>query len=332
MRFLSIPQSGLSWQQPLVYSFTTEGDEPEDVRIVIYDLQSGGPIATKMLYGVTVAQVDIAPYLRSVYQESIVAPEATGVMVSTTSRYVGVDVGGVVSSPALFLAAPLNVEQPEMLSMLADVQDVEYGDLIYFTLFTPQRTKLVITSHTPLTARRQQFTGPEVAQPLDVIIHTARLAPNIKKIVVDIYNGEGQYRTLTFNIVASDSRSKRLFWRNARGGVESYSFPRSIRLATQATIDKFATGKESYYARLKSSTECYRLCSAYESANELERIAEIIRSPYVYEMMGGQLRPVELRTRSVEYGAHGELRQLLLEVETEWDGASQTDGKEVLHG
>lgn len=330
MRFLSTPQSGLSWQQPLVYNFTTDGDEPEDVRVVIYDLHRDELIATKMLYGVTTAQVDIAPYLRSVCQESIATPRATGIVVSPAARYIGVEVGGVMSPPALFLASSLNVEQPSMLSMLAAKQDVEYGDSIIFTLFTPQVTKLTITTHTSLTARKQQFTGPEMAVPIDVIIHTANLSSMIHKIVVEIYNGDELYRTITFNIVAPDSRSERLFWRNSRGGVESYSFPRSIRLATEATIDRFATSG-GLCARLRSSIERYRLCSAYEPVKELERIAEIIRSPYVYKCVSGQLLPVELCSRSVEYESHGELRQLLLEVEIGWQGASQTDGKEVLY-
>lgn len=319
MNFLSTPKSGLSWNEPLIYNFATGGEEPEDVRVEIYDIISGELIASKMLYGVTSAQIDIAPYLRSQCEAKIVLSRSMGLAASPTARCIGVGIGGIMSPSALFLPSSLNIAEPSMLTSLPDEQSIEYGTTITFSLYTPQASKVYVTVYTSITSRRQQFNWTRSSVPLDMVIPTAQFSLMTSKIVVEIYNGTELFRTLTYNIAKADLRSKQLLWRNNRGGIESYTFPRSIRLGVEATIQSVDT-VAGCRSKLQSSVQHYRLCSALETAAELERIVEIVRSPYVYEVRGSQALPLVLDTRSVECGSHGELRQLLLEISTEWKG------------
>lgn len=314
MQFLSIPKSGQSWQEPLIYSFATGGTEPQDVKAEIYDVHTGTVLATKMLYGITEAEIDIAPYLRAIYDESINVPLVNSLAVSPASRCISVGIGGIMSPSANFFAMPINVYKSQLLSSLPDEQNIEHGNAILFSVYTPQKTKVVVITHTALTTRRHEYSSSAVSRLTDVVIHTSNYGSIVQSIIVDIYDNDTQLvRSLKFNIIPSAAHSQMLYWRNRQGGIESYSFPRKLRLAMEATVDGFQSAG-GYLARLNSSTIRHRLCSAYEPESELERIAGIIHSPYAYKSVGNQLQQVGLETRTIEYGSHGELRQVVVEI------------------
>lgn len=319
MQFLSIPEDGQTWQEPLVYRFATGGDEPQDVKVEIYDNETYTLLATKMLYGVTEAEIDIAPYLRAMYDEAISVPPKTAIQLSPMTRYIGVGIGGIMSPQLRLSASAINLKVPSILSSTPSVQDIEYGDMILFSFYTPQTAKVVVTTYTTITSRRHEYTYSGGFLPLDMVIHTASLASTTVAISVDIYSGTQLFRTLRFNIVPATNHTQRLYWRNRTGGIESYSFPSMLRLATEATIDGFQT-IGGYVSRLNHSTVRHRLCSAYEPEEELERIAGIIHSPYAYKSVGGRLERVDLDTRTIEYGSHGELRQVVVEISQRQEG------------
>jgi hypothetical protein len=79
MRFISIPQNGMSWSDRLIYSFATGLDEPTDVDIEIFDIDANQLIARKRLYSVTYSDVDIAPILRSIADMRIKSEGLTGI-------------------------------------------------------------------------------------------------------------------------------------------------------------------------------------------------------------------------------------------------------------
>ena len=105
MKFTSLPTSYSSYNEPLVYAFDTQA-EASDVEVRVINATTSEVIGRKMLYGVSVGQVDIAPYVRRAAQ--VVMPEmiecsqmlATGVQVK-----VKVEVAGVISSSRNFIAA-----------------------------------------------------------------------------------------------------------------------------------------------------------------------------------------------------------------------------------
>lgn len=69
MNFVKLPENGASWAESLCYTIDTESSEPQDLVVEILDRYGGSVIGTKRLYSVTVAEIDIAPYVRSAVSE-----------------------------------------------------------------------------------------------------------------------------------------------------------------------------------------------------------------------------------------------------------------------
>ena len=95
MKFTSLPTSYSSYNEPLVYAFDTQA-EASDVEVRVINAMTSEVIGRKMLYGVSVGQVDIAPYVRRAAQ--VAMPEviecsqilAMGVQVKVKGEGAGV--------------------------------------------------------------------------------------------------------------------------------------------------------------------------------------------------------------------------------------------------
>ena len=61
MKFVSILDNGASWRGRLLYSFTTESDQPQDVTAEILDATTRTLLGSMRLYGVTEGVIDVAP-------------------------------------------------------------------------------------------------------------------------------------------------------------------------------------------------------------------------------------------------------------------------------
>jgi hypothetical protein len=58
----------------------------------------------------------------------------------------------------------------------------------------------------------------------------------------------------------------------------------------------------------------YHLTSAYEVEAEMNRLAEIVFSPRIYELRDNDIVEVELSSREVDFDKHGALRQMSIEI------------------
>lgn len=316
MKFVSLPPNGSSWQRALLYTIDTESAVPEDLVVEIIDTESDSVIATKRLYGVTSAQIDVAPYLRSLCDMRINTSTLCSVMRSYTSYRIALRVGDLRSEVRLFGLESLNPTLFTLLSNIGDESQVEYGDTAILSLYTPTPLKVVVHAYTE-SGRRQFQTSWGVAEhSVDVVIPTAIMSLSVVYFTVDLYCGQTLAKTLRYNVVPADERTRRLCWRNERGGVESYTFPHSLRLASGAVVDRFDLNSGALSLLRSASTE-YRLSSAVEPHEELERIAGIIRSPYVYEIAAGKIKELHINDRTLEYGDHGRLSQVVIGIREE---------------
>ena len=157
---------------------------------------------------------------------------------------------------------------------------------------------------------------------VDVVLPTSKFPISTMLVNVDIYSGSTLFKRLTYSIVRQENTTRRLYWRKEDGGVDSYNFPHWVRLAASVSVEQFETTTASC-SKLRSAKRSYRLCSAFESHDEIERITEIIRVPYIYEIVSNTAREVKLDSRTIEYGSHGKLRQLSLEITEEWKGGAK---------
>ncbi len=319
MKFVSIPTSGMSWSGVLAYSFDTELDEATDVDIGIFDAQTDEVIATKRLYGVVAAEVDIAPILRSISDSRIVLGGRTSIMTSPLSRQVVVEIMGVRSEARVFCAVQRDITKAELLSRIPTGQTVSRNDLIVFSVAAPDTLTMRIEAHTSLSMRTYNFSKITGSMPCDVVINVRDYSRDVNRIVLYISNVGEEIGMLTYNVVDNANTGRVLMWRNWQGGIESYRFPRHIPITQGATVDRFAT-HDGVEAILRSATLKSRLCSAMERSDEIERISQIVFAPYVYELKNQKLTDVELVTRSIDRSKHGELQTIALDICSEWKG------------
>lgn len=319
MKFVSLPRNGSSWQEPLLYTLDTESSTPQNLTVEILDMENKRVIATKRLYGVTTAEIDVAPYLRSLCDLQIKPSSQCTIKRSYSSCRVALSVGAVMSEARLFAMNKIDHTCFALLSNVADESKIEYGETVIVSLYTPSSIKAVLSAHTEGGSRQYQLSWNVAEHSVDVIIPTSFLAQNVLYITIDIYCSMTLVKTLKYNVVSPDERSHRLYWRNERGGVESYDFPHSLRLASGAVVDKFELQSGTRH-ELRSATTEYRLSSAIEPQAELERISGVIRSPYVYEIVDNVAYGVNLVNRTIEYGDHGRLSQVVVGIRREWGG------------
>lgn len=322
MYFVAIPDDGSSWQGPLIYSFANEGSVATDVLVEIRDEGSGGLIAAKRLYGVRSADIDIAPYLSSQSSQSIVVGGLCSIRDSKLARRVSVSINGVRSSVRHFVYSSLDISKAKLLSCLDGQMQVERGDAVIFSIFAPAQLRIMLTEFDPQMHTTQRLEWLGTYSIVDVIVQTSVLSSQTTSFTLDIYSGTTIFKTVKVTVVEPNIQSRKLFWRNSLGGVEGYTFPHNIRLASSVVTKSFATS-QAIIEKLYEASHRSRLCSAFEEQKELERISEVLLSDNIYENVDGQLRAVTLDDRRLEYGSHGNLRQVCLTIIDEWKGGER---------
>lgn len=319
MRFISIPSNGKSWSEKLIYSFDTGLDEPTDVDIEIFDVDYGQLIARKRLYGIVSGEVDIAPILRSVADMRIRSEGLTGIYKSPCGLNVAVGIMDLMSDIRHFSVTAVDVSKPLILSRMPQSNTFGYGECLMFSIVAPEELSVEIVAYSPTTTRRKELVQDSVALINDVVINTHDFMRDVQDVEVVVKSGDSEIGSLHISVADNLAKGRRLYWRNWQGGIESYRFPKSIRLVDEAIIDGIATC-EGHLSRVVGSHVRHRLCSALECGDELRRLSEIIYAPYIYEMTSGGLCDVELTTRRIEHNSHGELQTLAFEISSEWKG------------
>ena len=319
MYFVAIPDDGSSWQGPLIYSFANEGTVATDVLVEIHDEGSGGLIATKRLYGVKSADIDIAPYLNSQSTQGIVIGGLCSIRDTKLARCVSVSINGTKSAVRLFVHSSFDISKVKLLSRIDGQLQVERGDTVIFSIFAPAQLRVMLTEFDPQVHTMQKLEWLGTNSIVDIIVQTSVLSSQTTSFTLDIYSGSTIFKTLKVMVVEPNIQSRKLFWRNSFGGVEGYTFPHNIRLASSVVTKSFTTSQATI-SKLYEASHRSRLCSAFEEQKELERISEIMLSNNIYENVDGQLCAVTLDDRRLEYGSHGNLRQVCLTIIDEWKG------------
>lgn len=105
MKFTLLPKTYSSYREPLIYEFDTQ-TAPADVEVRVVEATTGEVIGRKMLYGVSTARVDIAPFVRRAAEVKLPDKVEYSQMLTTGVQIkVKVEVAGVSSSARNFIAA-----------------------------------------------------------------------------------------------------------------------------------------------------------------------------------------------------------------------------------
>lgn len=321
MKFINIPKNGASWGGELCYSFATELDQPSDVQVIVRDADTNEEFGRMRLYSVIGGTVDIAPAVRRKMSHELPSSATPQIIPSRAMCRVIVEVEGVRSPTITLFRASYNPLVHSLLSSMSTECGIASGDTLRFTLNVVKGATITVVELTSLRPRQiAHLSYNAQSQVVEAVLPITNLSKEADKVVVSISNGIATDRA-EYRIVERTEGSRKLLWYNAQGGVESYIFPYSRLLERKADVSTIRTATKQH-SSLTAAHSRVRLTSAVLQLREQERLAEILRSPYIFEERSDTILGVELPSRELRYDDHGALKRLSLDIVEEWKGGA----------
>ena len=319
MKFINIPKNGASWGGELLCSFATELAEPGDVQVIVRDADTNEEFGRMKLYSVIGGTVDIAPAVRRKMSHEPPSSATPQIIPSRAMCRVIVEVDGVRSPKISLFRADYNPLIHKVLSSMSTECGIASGDTLRFTLNVVKGATITVVELTgPRPRQIANLSYNAQSQVVEVVVPIGNLSKEADRVVVTITNGIATDRA-EYRIVERTEGSRKLLWYNAQGGVESYIFPYSRLLERKADVATIRTATKQH-SSLTAAHSRVRLTSAVLQLREQERLAEILRSPYIFEERSETILGVELPSRELRYDDHGALKRLSLDIVEEWKG------------
>lgn len=308
MKFLRQPNNGASWQEPLLYAVVLDDEDGGVARVKIETSDRQQLIASFNIYGGSEAEFDVAPYLRSSVDDAPLNGER-GLFVSPYAFNVVVSVNGVSSEQRCFYRTSLQELQPGIICRGAGTSTISRGERIQVTLYAQSRVDVTVMHHSLRNLRRSYAINSNGC-PVELIYPLTEVDEGLQRVVLSI-SVDGQPRvSVDIPYVERSGLQRQVMWHSERGGTEGYRFPQCVLKSREAITERGADGKERVVAR----EERWLLSSAYESAEEMERIEDMIFADKLYFVNGGECEEVALLTRKLNRGDVGELKRMQIEV------------------
>lgn len=313
MIFTSYPAEGSSWADELIYTLSTGSETPEDLSIDIRDIERDISLGRCVIYNVTTARFDVAPYLRQNSTPPLQSQVLPEIAVSADTRRVALLVNGYISETRRFFRSSFESRRRRIFSLIDEEQTIALGEHIRLTAYGEHSVSMFVDGYVGKVTTEHYVIKESNGGPMEIIIPTDVFPRDTERIVVSVLCDELIIKAITYRVVKRDDSARRLLWYNSLGGLECYTFPSSVRKRYTARLVELPTVGGERYSRVQGEV-CYELCSAREPCSEISRIAELIFSPQIFEMVGSELRPVRLASRELSFDTHGTLSRVAIEL------------------
>lgn len=316
MIFKTIPQNGASWLNPLLY--TIEFDQPqEQVAVEIYDQISAQTLGVVMLYNVESAEIDIAPYIRSVKaQVDILGRNSSIIQSSYDACRIVLIVDGESSNQRLFWRSDIRGLSFKFFSEPIPNDTIAEGEVIRLSFFATDTVEIIVNK--VLAGTTGRYAMRTLGIPSDVAIQINNVMDG-EQIEMIVRLNSQQSTVYNFRVVKRDRSAVRLAWINASGGLEAYTFAQSIKRRVTVKAED-VEAESGWYRRIASARVVRGLIMAGAMQSEVDRALDLLLSPRVYRCDGSECMPVQLLTDTIAYDDHGKLRRLEFDIEEEWKG------------
>lgn len=325
MNFISIPKNGSSWRKPLCYEADATDDSAQELRIAICLTDTKQVVGRKVLYGTSHAEFDIAPYLRTMAQAAMFSEQTSiansriaSIVSSPSAMRVHVVVNDVVSESRVFFRESFIVDAGRVLTELPDSRPIALGEVIRLTAVASRNMKISVKRFTPTSEEMENLVAMPRSLPQEVIIPTANYDPTTTRIEVVVWCDAVPVKTFNYRVVERPVSAVRLVWNNSLGGVDSYTFPSSHRVEYKSIVDDITVGNT--VSSICREASVLRRVKTLPSSSEMEALAHIVFADTLYREERGELIPVKLKTRNVEFDEHDALHRLSLDIEDSWKG------------
>ena len=300
MKFTSIPKSYSSYSEPLIYEFDTQSG-PADVEVRIVESTTGQTIGSKLLYGVSKGQVDIAPYVRRAAEVKLPdVVEYSQILTTGVQIKVKVEVAGLSSSVRNFIAAKIDTSKTpfallsEQISRRTMARD-EFDIIPFYS--SPDAVVEVLVeargkSYGYLTL--EHYTGGQAAVAVTALDFDD--GPEELRVTFKV-DGE-MAAEVEYELKANLRGARRLAWLNASRSPELYTFP----MRKSVLVESVRRHVESVWGREAAAIEHdgeLKLLSAYEPQAQLRALAGVLSAERVWLVEGCVPSRVELRAERV---------------------------------
>lgn len=300
MKFTLLPKTYSSYREPLIYEFDTQA-APADVEVRVVEATTGEVIGRKMLYGVSTARVDIAPFVRRAAEVKLPDKVEYSQMLTTGVQIkVKVEVAGVSSSARNFIAAKIDTSKTHFMLLSEQISRRTMArdefDIIPFYSSPDAVVEVLVEamgkSYGYLTL--EHATGGQAAVAVTALDFDD--GPEELRVTFKV-DGEVEAE-LEYELKANLRGARRLAWLNSSRSPELYTFPmrKSVLVESVRHHIESMLGREA--AAVERNGEL-KVLSAYEPQAQLEALGRIIHSERVWLVEGCVPSRVELRAERV---------------------------------
>lgn len=306
--FSTLPAPFAPIGQPLCYTLDGLAQPRLELRVLTSD---GRLLATKLLTNASPATVDLAPILRRVVRFQPTLGKSG--FVASADRTITVQVEArcgaetVRSQPRTFRAALDPVTLPAICSALPPTRLIAPSECDEITIVAADPCRVTVTADSSGKLTTEEFRAPEGG------VQCFRLAvadyPEAEEFTLTI---EGLC-TLRYLITPAVEGAVRLAWRTQQGAIEHYTFPLvdPIRLL----VDKErAYTSEGYSLTSVGVEERWVLHSAYETAEAMRPLSELLYAEQVWRVGEAGYEPIDLVTEESELKQQGLLHRLSVTI------------------
>ena len=315
MIFKTIPQNGASWLNPVLYSLEFEQKE-ESVEVEIYDELTASSLGRVMLYNTITATIDVAPYVRTAKLNAPLREQDSIVEPSFDACRLVLRVNGQESRPIVLFRSDITGLSPRMISATADNETVADGEILRFTLLAERSIVLTIAQSSNGSIKRYEFATQGVPSEVALPIRTLIVGENI---IVRLECDGMMVGVCSYRVVERAESAVRLAWINSIGGMESRTFPLSVKRSVVVKSEDVEC-ECGWYRRVVGSTIVRRLMMPGATQSQIDSILDVLLSPRVYRCDGYEYRAVQLLTDTITYDDHGKLQRLEFDIKEEWKG------------
>lgn len=312
MTFTSIPDNYTPLTSPLIYRFGF--DEPQQsVEVRIVDVAHNTTLGIRRMQGVQSAEIDIAPYLKHCFALN---PIEGGTGLADADRLyavVAVEVGEVRSEQRYFSPYLVTEGVGTLFRGSTKAQAISRGESDYVVIYAPNGGDIFCELYEGELAIDGLSFSIEPQPGLQVLKFSPEEFTQSADSVIVEFAIDGVMDYLTYRIVPKSELSKRLMWLAADGTLQLYTFPMCRCLHTRIEKQRIESA-EGHQVTSCRSERVWTMVSDYETTAEMERLSEIIESPFVMLDCGQtSVRVDVLSTESVvRYG--GALNSLQIDI------------------
>lgn len=310
--FTQIPDNNTPLGGAVVYAFAC--DEPQTVDLRVTEAESGTLLGVRRFVEVSAAECDIAPMLRRALR---ITPTTGGTgLVSAAGRQVAARVELCAEAAEEVLAtAPDRIfpgcrtalTGPMILTTMPENRLIAPGEGDELLFFTAAAGTVTVTerSHDFLMVHRYPVSGAG----LWLFRLDMRNFSTAESVTVDA----GACGTVRYTVAAVPDGAVRLAWRSGEGSVEQCTFP-TVRSVSVAAEKQRAVGPDGHAGAAAELERRELLVSAFEPAEVLEALGEVLASPDVWRVADGEYEGVDVLTEEAVVRRCGTMSTLELEI------------------